>query len=129
MNAMPPTPGDELRSQANALRTLAKGAPSNAASWRYAKGQPSDSVRTAKGWEVCYGDTPGDLRYIAAMHPEIGLAVADLLEAASYDPDDSALDEPGSDRHDACDRTVCIPAAALAVARALTTPTSEGAPA
>jgi hypothetical protein len=118
-----PTPGDELRARADELRTLAKGAPSNAARWRYASGLPSNSVRTATGWEVAYGDTPGDLRYIAAVDPEVGLAVADLLEAVSYDPDDSALDEPGSDRHDACDRTVCAAAAALAVARALTRPT------
>jgi hypothetical protein len=110
------TPGDELRARADELRTLAKGAPGNAARWRYASGLPSDSVRTATGWEVAYGDTPGDLRYIAAVDPEVGLAVADLLEAVSYDPD---LDEPGSERHDACDRTVCAPAAALAVARAL----------
>ncbi|MFE4818567.1 hypothetical protein ACFRFU_19470 [Streptomyces sp. NPDC056704] len=116
------TPGDELRAAAETLRGLAKGAPANSSAWRYAKGLPSDSVRTASGWEVAYGDTPGDLRYIAAMHPEIGLAVADLLEAVSYDPDDGALDDPGSDRHDACDRTVCAPAAALAVARALVRP-------
>lgn len=116
------TPGGRMRTAAQQLRTLAKGAPANSSAWRYAKGAPSDSVRTATGWEVAYGDAPGDLRYIAAMHPEIGLAVADLLEAVSYDPDDGALDDPGSERHDACDRTVCAPAAALAVARALTPP-------
>jgi hypothetical protein len=114
------TPGDQLREAADKLRALAKGAPANSATWRYAKGLPSDSVRTESGWEVCYGDAPGNLRYIAAVHPEIGLAVADLLEAVSYNPDDSALDDPGSDRHDACDRTVCAAAAALAIARALT---------
>jgi hypothetical protein len=113
------TPGEELRTAADKLRSLAKGAPANSAAWRYAKGSPSDSVRTATGWEVCYGDTPGNLRYVAAMHPEIGLSIADLLEAVSYDPDDSSLDDPHTDRHDACDRTLCAPAAALHIARHL----------
>lgn len=91
------TPAEELRAAAKHLRTLAMGAPSNGArSWRYAKGSPSDSVRTEAGWEVCYGDSPGDLRYIAAMHPGIGLAVTDWLESAAENaeqigPDPRAL--------------------------------------
>jgi hypothetical protein len=85
------TPADELKAAAEKIRTLAMGAPANNQPWRYAKGLPNDSVRTATGWEVAYGDAPGDLRYIAAMHPGIGLALAELLDtAAEYFADDSA---------------------------------------
>lgn len=74
------TPADELRTAAEKIRRLAMGAPANNQPWRYAKGLPSDSVRTATGWEVAYGDAPGDLQYIAAMHPGVGLALADWLD-------------------------------------------------
>jgi hypothetical protein len=77
------TAADELAAAAQKLRALAMGAPANNQPWRYAKGLPSDSVRTASGWEVAYGDTPGDLRYIAAVHPGVGLLLADWL--ASWD--------------------------------------------
>jgi hypothetical protein len=77
------TPAAELRAAAEKLRALGMGAPANNQPWGYAEGLPSDSVRTATGWEVVYGDAPGDLRYIAAMHPGVGLALADWLDAHS----------------------------------------------
>lgn len=84
------TAADTLRQAATLLRTLGMGAPANNQPWRYAKGIPSDSVRTATGWEVAYGDAPGDLRYIATMHPGVGLALADLLEAEAIRYDRAA---------------------------------------
>jgi hypothetical protein len=101
------TPADELKAAAEKIRTLAMGAPANNQPWRYAKGLPNDSVRTATGWEVAYGDAPGDLRYIAAMHPGVGKAVAAWLESwTGIDfRDDAAMPEDA--RH------------ALAVARAI----------
>ncbi|GGZ84119.1 hypothetical protein [Streptomyces rubiginosohelvolus] len=73
-------PADQLRAAAEKLRAASMGSPMNSSPWRYAKGLPSDSVRTEAGWEVVYGDAPGDLRYIALMHPGVGLALADWLE-------------------------------------------------
>lgn len=101
------TPANELRTAAEKIRRLAMGAPANNQPWRYAKGLPSDSVRTATGWEVAYGDAPGDLQYIAAMHPGVGLALADWLSSAADD-----AQQIGADPH------------ALAVARQIlgTTP-------
>ncbi|MFF3998591.1 hypothetical protein ACFYX8_35445 [Streptomyces cyaneofuscatus] len=100
-------PADQLRAAAEKLRAAAMGSPMNSSPWRYAKGLPSDSVRTEVGWEVVYGDAPGDLRYIALMHPGVGLALAALLEAVAVD----AI------------RCRCVPecptGAALAVARQL----------
>jgi hypothetical protein len=51
------------------------------------------------------------------LHPDVVAALADLLVAVSYNPHDETMDDPETDRHDHCDRTVCIPAAALAAAR------------
>ncbi|MBT3077591.1 MULTISPECIES: hypothetical protein [Streptomyces] len=76
-------PADQLRAAAVKLRAAAMGSPMNSSPWRYAKGLPSDSVRTEVGWEVVYGDAPGDLRYIALMHPGVGLALAAVLESAA----------------------------------------------
>ncbi|MFE7370120.1 hypothetical protein [Streptomyces anulatus] len=73
-------PADQLRAAAEKLRAAAMGSPMNSSPWRYAKGLPSDSVRTEAGWEVVYGDAPGDLRYIALMHPGVGLALAAWLD-------------------------------------------------
>lgn len=53
-----------------------------------------------------------DLPYIALVHPGVGLALADWLEATALDPD---LER----EHDGCDRQICASAAALAVARQL----------
>jgi hypothetical protein len=53
------------------------------------------------------------------LHPDVAEALADVLVAISYDADDQSLNEPGSERHDHCDRTVCVPAAALMAARVI----------
>lgn len=78
-------PADILRSAANRIRKLADAAIGNDQPWRYAKGLPDDSVRTATGWEVVYGQDPANLYYIAAMHPGVGTAIAEWLEAAARD--------------------------------------------
>lgn len=90
------TAANELRSAAEKIRTLAMGATGNSQPWRYAEGSPSDSVRTATGWEIAYGEGANDLRYIASMHPSVGLALADWLDSAAEDaeqigPDPRAL--------------------------------------
>jgi hypothetical protein len=54
------------------------------------------------------------------LHPDAANALADLLVAVSNDGHDESMNEPGSDRHEHCDRTVCVPAAALAAARVIT---------
>jgi hypothetical protein len=87
------TPADELRAAAETLRALARAALGNCRPWRHAKGLPNDSVRTETGWEVAHGDDPNNLRYIAAMHPGIGLALADLL-ADQADGDDEGEINP-----------------------------------
>ncbi|WP_338683886.1 hypothetical protein QD712_25680 [Streptomyces acidiscabies] len=100
------TPAETLRTAAERLRALSLGAPANNASWRYVKGSPNDSVRTESGWEVCYGDAPGDLRYIAAMHPGVGLALGELLVAASLLV--AGYPELGDDHdREACDDFAC----------------------
>lgn len=136
-----PTPADELRAAATTLRQLATDATPGP--WRQHDTHLDQYSHTAT---VLSGDRtdPGprghlrawlptmsqdswdntrnvwaDSAYIAAMHPDVGSALAALLTAVSYDPDDESLQEPGNDRHNACDRTVCIPAAALSVARAI----------
>lgn len=122
------TPGNELRAQADKLRTLCNAATPGP--WTITKVPPytdpllmSRYEETPDNGDVLIAGSvdvdPSDQAVMQALHPGIGLALADLLEAVSNDPDDSALDDPGSDRHDACDRAVCAPAAALAVARAL----------
>ncbi|MFE7535243.1 hypothetical protein ACFU67_13335 [Streptomyces rhizosphaericola] len=105
-------PADQLRAAAEKLRAAAMGSPMNSSPWRYAKGLPSDSVRTEVGWEVVYGDAPGDLRYIALMHPGVGLALAAWLdtEAATW---------AGDEVHNSCSTQSCTFDAALAVARQL----------
>lgn len=51
------------------------------------------------------------------LHPDVASALGDLMVAISYDGCEESLNDPSTDRHDHCDRTVCIPAAALAAAR------------
>ncbi len=75
------TPADELATAAETLRTLAKSTTGNEQPWRYAKSSPDSSVRTATGWEVAYGQDQANLRYIAAMHPGVGAALAAWLES------------------------------------------------
>lgn len=67
-------PANILRAAAKRIRELADDALGNDRPWRYAKGLPDDSVRTATGWEVVYGQDPANLYYIAAMHPGVGLS-------------------------------------------------------
>jgi hypothetical protein len=134
------TPGNKIRTAATTLRKLINEVPNEHwgdRPWHTEECSDTDDMSpcpciVAQGERrefdqpqippiqyIADAETPELAAYIAAMGPVLGRAVADLMEAVSYDPDDSALDDPGSDRHDACDRTVCAPAAALAVARAL----------
>lgn len=88
------TPADVLRAAATKLNELASRTTGSGNPWRLAKGIPNDSVRTAVGWEIAYGSDTGDLRYIAAMHPGVGSALADWLEeeAHRYDAAVTAAD-------------------------------------
>jgi len=121
------TPGDELRAAAEHLRALANAAVHDGRhTWTTAAtlGSKSPVVVDDEQQPTVLIETFASRledvnRYLAAVDPKAGLLLADLLESVSYDPDDSALDDPGSDRHDACDRTVCAPSAALALARIL----------
>ncbi|MEW2127079.1 hypothetical protein AB0891_25505 [Streptomyces sp. NPDC007259] len=128
------TPADELLAAAALLRTHATAAHrSSPAPWTVTD---EHGVRCADGMiiadrsETDHPAERADLPYIAAMNPVVGLTVAKWLEAVSYTPDDESLNNPGSDRHDGCSRDLCVPAAALAVARqVLGTPTTDTAPA
>jgi len=121
------TPGDELRAAATRLRTLANAAAHDGRhTWTTANtlGSKSpvvvDDEQTPSVLIESFASRLEDVnRYIAALDPKAGLLLADLLESVSCDADDSALDDPGSERHDACDKTVCAPSAALALARIL----------
>ncbi|MGW0837502.1 hypothetical protein [Streptomyces prunicolor] len=73
-------PADELGAAADKIRSLGRAAIGNGRPWRHAKGTPNDSVRTETGWEVAHGDNPNNLRYIAAMNPDVGIALADWLD-------------------------------------------------
>ncbi|KAA6216435.1 hypothetical protein [Streptomyces filamentosus] len=135
-----PSPADELRTAATALRTAADALPTEYwgnRPWHAEECNDTDDMAScpcivAQGeyrdydqrqdppvQYVADAETPEHAAYIALMHPGVGHALADLLEAVGDDPDDETLQDPGSDRHDHCDRTMCAPAAALAVARAL----------
>jgi hypothetical protein len=81
---------------------------------------PADELRAAAAKLAPSSPAVAAHTVAVRLHPDVVNALADLLVAVSYSHDDESLNEPGSDRHDACDRTVCAPAAALAVARALT---------
>ena len=134
------TTGDELRAAADKLRKIAESATPGP--WRSHDthlGQYGHTATVLSGDRTDNSDPRGHLRawlptmsqeswdetrnvwadaaFIAAMHPGIGAALADLLEAVSYAPDDGSLDDPGSDVHDACDRTSCASGAAIALAR------------
>ncbi|MCX4596149.1 ead/Ea22-like family protein [Streptomyces sp. NBC_01549] len=131
------TPADELRTAAQTLLDLAKAATPGP--WRQhdthlgqygytatvLSGEGNDTDLRAwlpsmsqKPWDETRNVWP-DAAYIAAVHPGVGLALADLLQAVANDPDDETLNEPGSARHGGCDRTTCPAAATLAVARAI----------
>ncbi|MEU9218831.1 hypothetical protein AB0D47_20045 [Streptomyces sp. NPDC048376] len=132
------TPADELRTAAAKLRKLVADLPATGwgdRPWHVEECSDTDDMSpcpciVAQGeyrdfdqpqepliQYVADAETVEHGAYIAAMHPGVASAFANLLESVSYSPDDEALNDPGSDRHDACDRAVCIPAAALAVAR------------
>lgn len=74
---------------------------------------PADTLRAAAAKLRPSSPTVAAHTVSVRLSPPVVDAAADLLEALSY-ADDS---EPG--RHDACDRTVCAEAAALALARAI----------
>lgn len=120
------TPADELRAAAARLRALA--ADATPGPWFAHRPEPrhwgdadhdAELVGGGKPLAVLNAEYNGALNadYAAAMHPGVGKALADMLEAISYTPDDDSLEDPDSDRHDGCDTTVCAPAAALVVAR------------
>lgn len=116
------TPAEELRTAAEKLRTLAGDATPGP--WR-------QSGIGDYGWSV---DTPdvfiaetedsekgrADADHIAAMHPAVGAANADLLEAAAGFVDDYPdLTRPHVDDEPCSDHACRIVHAALAVARAI----------
>lgn len=117
---MTTSPEKTLRAAATKARSLADRATGNQDPWRASDSLPSPSVRTARGHEVAYGTRWQDMEFIAAMHPGVARAVADLLDQFA----DRWRDEVRYDRlHDTCDGDVnedcsCFDTA-LAVARAL----------
>ncbi|WP_329215154.1 hypothetical protein OG352_06160 [Streptomyces sp. NBC_01485] len=132
------TPADQMRTAAARLRELANTASTDpygrdTSTWTShhvndhdARLYGPDRVRIIRGGSSGpHGRgthphlAPAHADYIAALHPGVGKALADLLVAVANDPDDETLNNPGSARHGGCDRTVCPAAAALAVARAL----------
>lgn len=120
-----PSPADELRAAAQVLRTAADAAETaSPGPWAITSERVircgDDQASIVADRSCADPGEDADLPYIALMHPGVGHALADLLEAVGDDPDDETLQDPGSDRHDHCDRTMCAPAAALAVARAIT---------
>lgn len=80
---------------------------------------PAEELRTAA--DKLMPSSPAVAHHTVAVkfRPDIVRALAALLVAVSSDSHDEALTEPGSERHDHCARTVCVPAAALAVARVI----------
>lgn len=119
-----PSPADELRAAAEVLRRHATAAETKRPG-RWYPGAAGSVISPRQGgvdYVACHTISDGAevARYIAVMDPNVGRALAQLLEAVGDDPDDETLQDPGSDRHDHCDRTMCAPAAALAVARAIT---------
>ncbi|MFF9175915.1 hypothetical protein [Streptomyces sp. NPDC014793] len=78
---------------------------------------PADELRDAAAKLAPSSPAVAAHTVTVRLHPDAANALADLLVAVSYEPDDESLQDPGSDRHDHCDRTVCVPAAALVVAR------------
>jgi hypothetical protein len=111
-----PAPADELRAAAEKLRKLIAAATPGP--WT---AMPDVLVG---GWAVAHdpksdeGPYPADFihepdaRYIAAMHPGVGLPLADWLdtEAATW---------AGDEVHNQCSSKTCTLDAALAVARAV----------
>jgi hypothetical protein len=81
---------EEIRRAAALMRARAQEATPNGV-WRAAISNPSDSVRSEGGWEVCYGETWATLEHIASWHPAVALAVADLIDRIAWtweiDPD------------------------------------------
>ncbi|MFE6080008.1 hypothetical protein [Streptomyces virginiae] len=78
------TPADELHAAADKLRTTARDAERESPSpWRLDR----DVVRCNDGGIVADAsgepNHAGDLPYIAAMHPGVGAALADWLDAAA----------------------------------------------
>jgi hypothetical protein len=80
---------------------------------------PADELRIAAAKLGASSPSVAEHTIAVRLHPDAVSAMADLLVAVSYDADDESLNDPGSDRHDHCDRTVCAPAAALAAARVI----------
>ena len=80
---------------------------------------PADELRAAAAKLGPSSHAVASHTVAVRIHPDVALALADLLVAVSYDANDQSLNEPGSERHDACDRTVCVPAAALMAARVI----------
>ncbi|MEU8469549.1 hypothetical protein AB0F30_16775 [Streptomyces sp. NPDC029006] len=66
---------------------------------------------------VADAETPEFATYIAAMHPGVGTALADWLDA-------EAATWAGDEDHNRCTPQTCTSEAALAVARAITTHTT-----
>jgi hypothetical protein len=123
------TPADELRAAAETLRSLAEAATPGP--WRQHDthlGQYGHTATVLSGernatelraWlptmsQESWDETRNvwaDAAYIATVHPDVGLTLADWLEAASQDWD--------GDHFANCTPKTCVRTAALAVARAI----------
>lgn len=78
------TPVQELREAARLLRERSSAVP--AGPWQSTGGFPAPSVRTELGSEVAYAThpEPSVTAYIAAMHPAVGLALAEVFDRVAF---------------------------------------------
>jgi hypothetical protein len=116
------TPAAELRAAAERLRQAATTATPGP--WHVTVCGPNDddAYVVSPSRPVVIAEEPAgaggqqDAAFIAAMHPGVGLALADWLDAVSSDIGD----------HSEClGKARCELASALAVARSINTPTEE----
>jgi len=116
------TPADELRAAAVVLRRLADAvsAPDPRDQAFHAEDTDLTQGRSPGMYDVATTQTPELAAYIAAMHPGVGAALADLLET-------EAATWAGDEVHSQCSVQLCTLEAALAVARQITAahPTKE----
>lgn len=96
------TPAERLNAAAQRLRELAQGA--RPFPWKAPRSVPNPSVRTERGSEIAfmtYADDQATADYIAAMHPGVALAIADLLTEIHGSMTQERRDEIESSTEDA----------------------------
>lgn len=89
--------GEELREAAALMRSRAEAATGDGWGWRHFGDDPENSCRVVyyppdigiEPWVVIADDifNEADVEHIASWHPAVALAVADWLDAESYEPE------------------------------------------